>query len=170
VNVELNLEDIVMSNVNIFSKPPFNAFPFNTFIQIIDKLEYLGKNEEQTPYEVSPGTDLCISDTYYSLSFLTYLHSFGKVINPTENNWKLETSGKPQPDKPYRFVLIESATKVLESLKSGFNKIEEIDAQIPELSINEIDAYLRILVLITQRGKVVQHSKGWDASYVLKDW
>jgi hypothetical protein len=159
-----------MSNTNLFSQPPFNAFPFNTFLQIIDKLEYLGKNEEQTPYEVSPGTDLCISDTYYSLSFLTYLHSFGRVIKSDDNTWKLKHTNKAHPDKPYRFTLIECATKVLESLKSGYNTIEEIKAHIPGTTNDEIEFYLEILSLITQQGKVVQQSKGWDASYILKDW
>ena len=159
-----------MSDANLFSQPPFNAFPFNTFLQIIDKLEYLGRNEEQTPYEVSPGTDLCISDTYYSLSFLTYLHSFGKVIKTEENTWELKPSLEPLSDKPYRFTLIESVTKVLESLKSGLKTIEEIEAQISDISHDEIESYLKILSLITQRGKVIQQSKGWDATYILKNW
>lgn len=159
-----------MSDANLFSQPPFNAFPFNTFLQIIDKLEYLGRNEEQTPYEVSPGTDLCISDTYYSLSFLTYLNSFGKVIKTEENTWELKPSLEPLSDKPYRFTLIESVTKVLESLKSGLKTIEEIEAQISDISHDEIESYLIILSLITQRGKVIQQSKGWDATYILKNW
>ncbi len=159
-----------MSDANLFLQQPFNAFPFNTFLQIIDKLEYLGKDEEQTPYEVSPGTDLCISDTYYSLSFLTYLHSFGKVIKSKENTWELLFSEKLHPDKPYRFTLIESAAKVLEVLKNGYKTPDEVKTQLPELSATEIELYLKILELITQRGKVVQQSTGWDASYILKDW
>jgi hypothetical protein len=66
-----------MQSNDYFSKKPFNTFPFQTFLKVVDKLAYL--DDESSPYEVSPGTDLCVSDTYYSLGFLVYLHAFGKV-------------------------------------------------------------------------------------------
>ncbi|MHA2074264.1 MAG: hypothetical protein ACW97X_06575, partial [Candidatus Hodarchaeales archaeon] len=105
-----------MHNHDYFNKEPFNTFPFKTFPQVIDKLEYL--NEESSPYEVSPGTDLCVSDTYYSLGFLVYLHAFGKVTKE-EDRWKLSYTGKLASKKPYRFTLIEDAVKILFSLQEG---------------------------------------------------
>ncbi len=158
-----------MSDLSFFSQAPFSEFPFKTFPQVLDKLEYLGRDEEQTPYEISPGTDLCISDTYYSLGFLTFLHSYGKVISDDEK-WFLEPKGKPETEKPYRFALISDVTLILEELSDGAKSIQELDKKLSDLSVEEITNYLNILKLITLKGKVKQKAKGWDASYVLKDW
>ena len=158
-----------MSDASFFLQAPFSEFPFKTFPQVIDKLEYLGRNEEQTPYEISPGTDLCISDTYYSLGFLTYLHSYGKVLS-NEGKWFLEPKGKPDPEKPYRFALISNAVLILEELFKGAKSDQELNQKLSDLSVEEINTYLSILTLITQKGKVTQEAKGWDASYILKDW
>ncbi len=158
-----------MSNASFFLQPPFSEFPFKTFPQVIDKLEYLGRDEEQTPYEISPGTDLCISDTYYSLGFLTYLHSYGKVVSKN-GEWFLGPKGNPDSDKPYRFALISDAALILEQLFEGSKNVQELDKKLSDLSSEEITTYLSILSLITQKGKVTQEAKGWDASYVLKDW
>ena len=72
-----------MQDKDYFDKEPFSKFPYKTFQQVIDKLGYL--NEESSPYEISPGTDLCVSDTYYSLGFLVYLHAFGQVVKEGDN-------------------------------------------------------------------------------------
>ncbi|MHA1977316.1 MAG: hypothetical protein ACW98F_14225 [Candidatus Hodarchaeales archaeon] len=158
-----------MSEASFFSQPPFSEFPFNTFLQVIDKLEYLGRNEEQTPYEISPGTDLCISDTYYSLGFLTHLHSYGKVFLD-DGKWVLDPKGNPDPEKPYRFALISDAALILDQLFKGIENVQKLDDQLSDLSSDEITNYLRVFVLITQKGQVTQEAKGWDASYILKDW
>jgi hypothetical protein len=158
-----------MSAKSFFTQPPFSEFPFKTFPQVLDKLEYLGRNEEQTPYEISPGTDLCISDTYYSLGFLTYLHAFGKVVEK-DGIWSLESEGTSLPNKPYRYALIESAVEILQVLKNGAKTIEKIHESVSNLSKEEVTNYLRILLLISQKGKVEQREMGWDASYVLLDW
>ncbi|MHA1214332.1 MAG: hypothetical protein ACTSR2_10485 [Candidatus Hodarchaeales archaeon] len=110
---------------------PFNTFPFSDAFRIIDKLEYLG--EESTPYEISPGTGLCLSDTYYTLGFLNFLHSYGKVTKKGEL-WGLDPKYEPVKDKPYRFSLIEDATKILEELKDGKKTISELDKKLPNLS------------------------------------
>ena len=158
-----------MPNNHIFTQSPFNAFPFNTFTQVIDKLEYLGKNEEHSPYEISPGTNLCISDTYYSLGFLTFLHSYGKVIQDN-SNWLLNPRGEKITKKPYRFAALSDATLVLESLSKTPITIQEIQKMNPELTEEIINNYLNLLSLITLRGKVEQRAEGWDATYVLIDW
>ncbi len=158
-----------MSDASFFLQPPFSEFPFNIFPQLIDKLEYLGRDEEQTPYEISPGTDLCISDTYYSLGFLTYLDSYGRVLSDGRK-WFLDPKGKPLPEKPYRFPLISDAILILEELFDGAKSAQDLHEKLSDLSEEEITNYLRILALITQKGKVIQEAKGWDASYVLKDW
>lgn len=156
-----------MQNHIYFNKEPFNAFPFNTFMQVIDKLGYL--NEESSPYEVSPGTDLCVSDTYYSLGFLVYLHAFGKVTKE-EDKWKLSYSSKISFKKPYRFTLIEDALKILISLQDGNNTIEALQTANPEFSTDTITNYLNILLLLSQTGKVKQHATGWDATFSLAKW
>ena len=156
-----------MQNHAYFNKEPFNAFPFNTFMQVIDKLGYL--NEESSPYEVSPNTDLCVSDTYYSLGFLVYLHAFGKVTKE-EDKWKLSYSSKISSKKPYRFTLIEDALKILISLQDGNNTIEALQTANPEFSTDTITNYLNILLLLSQTGKVKQHATGWDATFSLVKW
>ncbi len=158
-----------MENASFFQQPPFSEFPFNTFPQIMDKLEYLGRDEEQTPYEISPGTDLCISDTYYSLGFLTFLCSFGRV-KTNDGKWFLDPKGKPIAEKPYRYALISDAVSILKELLKGAKTIKELDESLSTLSTDDITLYLKILSLITQKGKVIQEAKGWDATYVLKDW
>lgn len=156
-----------MQNHAYFNKEPFNAFPFNTFMQVIDKLGYL--NEESSPYEVSPGTDLCVSDTYYSLGFLVYLHAFGKVTKE-EDKWKLSYSSKISSKKPYRFTLIEDALKILISLQDGNNTIEALQTANPEFNTDTITNYLNVLLLLSQTGKVKQHATGWDATFSLVKW
>jgi hypothetical protein len=149
------------------NEPPFNKFPFNTFYQVIDKIEYLG--EEASPYEVSPGIDLCISDTYYSLGFLNYLHSFGKV-EKRDNMWILNPKGKPLEEKPYRFNLISEAVDILQALSNDQNHVSKIHSSLSDLSEEKILSYLRILSLLCQKGKIEQRSKGWDATYILSRW
>lgn len=151
------------------SKQPLNEFPFTSFPTVIDKLEYLGRNEEQTPYEISPGIDLCLSDTYYSLGFLTYLHAFGRIIEE-EGKWMLKPIGKPLPEKPYRFALIDNATLLLEALTRGSKTVDELCEEIPEIPKDQIINYLKILTIITHKGKIIQKSLGWDASFVLSNW
>jgi hypothetical protein len=163
------LEDQNMSETSFFTSYPLNEFPFPSFPKVIDKLEYLGRNEEHTPYEISPGIDLCISDTYYSLGFLTFLHSFGKVINEGDK-WVLEPKGKPMTDKPYRFTLIENVTMILGVLTKGSKTLEELSEKLPSIPSDQIQDYLKILELISHSGKVKQISKGWDASFMLKSW
>ena len=158
-----------MSESDIFKKSPFNTFPFKSFPQVIDKLEYLGRTEEHSPYEISPGTDLCISDTYYSLGFLNFLHSYGKVVKD-ENKWLLQPKGEKKTEKPYRFVTISDASLILEELYKSPNTIQGIHKAIPEISEDIISNYLYVLALITNKGKVEQRSEGWDATYVLIDW
>lgn len=147
--------------------PPFNAFPYDTFIQVIDKLEYLG--EEVTPYEVSPGTDLCLSDTYYSLSFLAYLHSYGRAVK-NNDEWYLELKGKSLEKKPYRYKLIAEAIEILEVLSETGKSEEEIVKAVPRIETTKIPNYLRILTILGQKGKVEQEKSGWDASFILKEW
>ncbi|MFX0050426.1 MAG: hypothetical protein ACFE8U_03945 [Candidatus Hermodarchaeota archaeon] len=149
------------------NEPPFNKFPFNTFYQVIDKMEYLG--EEASPYEVSPGTDLCISDTYYSLGFLNYLHSFGKV-EKRDNIWILNPKGKPLEEKPYRFSLISEAVDILQALSNDQNNVSKIHSSVSDLSEEKILNYLRILSILCQKGKIEQRSKGWDATFILTRW
>lgn len=149
------------------NEPPFNIFPFNTFYQIIDKMEYLG--EEASPYEVSPGTDLCISDTYYSLGFLNYLHSFGK-IQKRDNIWILDPKGEPLKEKPYRFSLIAEAVDILQALSNEQKEVSEIHSTILRLSEKKILNYLHILSMLSQKGKIEQRSKGWDATFILTRW
>ena len=149
------------------SKPPFNTFPYKHALQIIDKLEYLG--EEASPYEISPGTDLCISDTYYTLGFFNYLHAYGKVVRDGEI-WKLDPKGEPIPEKPYRYVLIEDAVKILNALHSGPKSLEKVADEVQNISKIEIEEYLNVLAALTQKGKVKQISKGWDATFALTDW
>ncbi len=156
-----------MQNHAYFNKEPFNTFPFNSFMQVIDKLGYL--NEESSPYEVSPGTDLCVSDTYYSLGFLIYLHAFGKVIKDGEK-WKLEHKVSIPLKKPYRFTLIENAVNILNSLKEGNATVSEIKNNVINLSLEEISDYLNVLLLLCQKGKVKQHATGWDATFSLIKW
>ncbi|MFX0184317.1 MAG: hypothetical protein ACFE95_14635 [Candidatus Hodarchaeota archaeon] len=149
------------------NEPPFNTFPFKTFYQIIDKMEYLG--EEASPYEVSPGTDLCISDTYYSLGFLNYLHSFGK-IQMRDNIWTLDPKGKPLKEKPYRFSLIAEAVEILQVLSNDKKTVSEIHSTVPSLSEKKILNYLYFLSMLSQKGKIEQRSKGWDATFILTRW
>lgn len=156
-----------MKYSELITQPPFNVFPFKNAPSIIDKLEYLG--EEASPYEVSPGTDLCISDTYYSLGFLTYLHAFGRVVN-REKKWLLDPKGIPLPDKPYRFALIADAVEILKFLQRGPSTVKEISQALENLSEEKVDIYLNILLLLSQKGKVNQISKGWDATFELKGW
>lgn len=153
----------------MFSNSPFNAFPFKSFPQVIDKLEYLGRNEEHSPYEVSPGTDLCMSDTYYSLAFLNYLHSYGRVVK-NGDTWSLQPKGKKNTEKPHRFVTISDATLILDELVKTPHTVQNIHTNLPEISEEKITNYLQILALITQKGKVEQRSEGWDATYILIDW
>ncbi|MCK4848307.1 MAG: hypothetical protein KAT16_04720 [Candidatus Heimdallarchaeota archaeon] len=158
-----------MSNNHIFLESPFNGFPYKTFPQMIDKLEYLGRNEEHSPYEISPSTDLCISDVYYSLGFLTYLHSYGRVIEEVPK-WVLKPKGKKQLKKPHRFATIANSSLILEELSKNPITVQDIHKATPELTEEQISNYLHILSLITQKGKVEQKAEGWDATYVLIDW
>ncbi|MFW9778854.1 MAG: hypothetical protein ACFFE8_08370 [Candidatus Heimdallarchaeota archaeon] len=147
--------------------PPFNGFPFSTFMQVIEKLEYLA--DEVTPYEVSPGTDLCLSDTYYSLSFLAYLHSYGRTIKKN-NKWMLDPIGEPRTKKPYRYKLIEDATEILKKLSTTGKLEDEIAEAVSNIDINIVKVYLDFLSLLGSKGKVVQAKTGWDASFILKEW
>ncbi len=156
-----------MQSNDYFNKKPFNTFPFHTFLQVVDKLAYL--DEESSPYEVSPGTELCVSDTYYSLGFLVYLHAFGKVTKKG-NKWKLSSTEDFSSKKPYRFSLIEDVVKILIALKDGHNDIEALQTTLPELSADTINNYLNILVLLSQTGLVKQHEEGWDATFSLVKW
>ncbi len=156
-----------MANNEFYTSPPFDSFPYNTFLQVIDKMIYLG--EESSPYEVSPGTDLCISDTYYSLGFLTYLHSFGRVIQENER-WILNPKGEKIDKKPYRFKLITEAVSILQVLYEGHSTVKAICNAVKNIEKTKIENYLRILSLISQRGKIEQLSVGWDATFILKDW
>ncbi len=156
-----------MTDNAYFNEEPFNTFPFKTFMQVIDKLAYL--KDVSSPYEVSPGTDLCVSDTYYSLGFLVYLHAFGRVIKD-DNRWKLEYKGKIPLKKPYRFVLIENAVKILSALKDGNETISNIKNSVPDLSEEVISDYLNVLLLLSQRGRIKQHASGWDATFSLIGW
>jgi hypothetical protein len=159
----------MLSDNHIFANSPFNAFPFKSFPQVIDKLEYLGRNEEHSPYEISPGTDLCISDTYYSLGFLTFLHSYGKVIKK-DDKWLLKPKGNKKTDKPYRFATIANASLILDQMSKTPITVQDIFKATPEIAEEQITNYLYILSLITQRGKVEQRAEGWDATYILIDW
>ncbi|MFX1516804.1 MAG: hypothetical protein ACFFC6_10865 [Promethearchaeota archaeon] len=150
-----------------FNNPPFDSFPFKTFLQVVDKMEYL--NEESSPYEISPGTDLCISDTFYSLGFLTYLHSFGRVLNH-KGEWILNPRGKKPAEKPYRFNLISDAAEILEALLNGQKTTSEIKKAVPDLIETMINEYLNVLMLLSQKGKVEQRATGWDATFFLAKW
>ncbi len=156
-----------MASNSYFNRPPFDTFPFKTFLQVLDKMEYLG--EESSPYEVSPGTDLCISDTYYSLGFLTYIHSFGKVVNDGDK-WFLDPRGEAPPEKPYRFKLISDAVEILQALLEGHRTIPEIQTVVSSLSEEAIDDCLNVLLLLSQKAKIVQRAKGWDATFIHTEW
>ncbi len=156
-----------MASNSYFNRPPFDTFPFKTFLQVLDKMEYLG--EESSPYEVSPGTDLCISDTYYSLGFLTYLHSFGRVVKDGDE-WFLDPRGESPPEKPYRFKLISDAAEILQALLDGHRTITEIQTVVSSLSEEAIDDCLNVLLLLSQKTKIVQRSTGWDATFILTEW
>ncbi|MFX0124361.1 MAG: hypothetical protein ACFFAE_12035 [Candidatus Hodarchaeota archaeon] len=156
-----------MITKSYFDNPPFDSFPFKTFMQVVDKMEYL--NEESSPYEISPGTDLCISDTYYSLGFLTYLHTFGRVSNK-EGEWTLNPRGEKPAEKPYRFNLISDAAEILEALLNGHKTPIDIKKSVPDLTEELIDNYLNVLLLLSQKGKIEQRETGWDATYILSDW
>ncbi len=157
---------LFMASNSYFNRPPFYTFPFKTFLQVIDKLEYLG--EESSPYEVSPGTDLCISDTYYSLGFLTYLHSFGRV-DKDGDEWFLNPKGEVPPEKPYRFKLISDAVEILHALLEGHKNVAEIQTVVSSLSEKAIDDYLNVLRLLSQKAKFVQRATGWDATFILTE-
>ena len=150
-----------------FNNPPFDSFPFNTFMQVIDKMEYL--NEESSPYEISPGTDLCISDTYYSLGFLTYLHAFGR-LNNQNGEWILEPRGEKPPEKPYRFNLISDAAEILEALLNGQKTASEIKKAVLDLTETMINGYLNVLLVLSQKGKIEQRATGWDSTFILAKW
>jgi hypothetical protein len=150
-----------------FNNPPFDSFPFKTFLQVVDKMEYL--DEESSPYEISPGTDLCISDTYYSLGFLTYLHSFGRVLN-NNGEWILAPRGEKPTEKPYRFQLISDAAEILEALLNGQKTTSEIKKTVPDLTEEIINGYLNVLMDLSQKGKVEQRATGWDATFILAEW
>ncbi|MFX0205883.1 MAG: hypothetical protein ACFFDT_07830 [Candidatus Hodarchaeota archaeon] len=150
-----------------FNNPPFDSFPFKTFLQVVDKMEYL--NEESSPYEISPGTDLCISDTYYSLGFLTYLHAFGRVLN-NNGEWVLDPKGEKPAEKPYRFSLISDAAEILEALLNGQKTTSEIKKTLPDLTETTINEYLNVLMVLSQKGKVEQRATGWDATFILAEW
>lgn len=152
-----------------FQRPPFDAFPFKNFLQVIDKMEYLGLNEEFSPYEVSPGINLCISDTYYSLRFLVYLHSFGRVIK-NESEWFLDPRGESPKDKPHRYGLISDAVEVLKALLQGNRTLDDIKSSLPSIAEQTVTGYLNVLSLISQKGKIEQRSLGWDATFVLTEW
>ncbi len=156
-----------MVSKTYFHNPPFDGFPFKTFMQVIDKMEYL--NEESSPYEISPGTDLCISDTYYSLGFLTYLHAFGRVNNKN-GEWILNPKGEKPTEKPYRFKLISDAAEILETLVNGHKTTEEIKKAVPDLTKTMINEYLNVLLLLSQKGKIEQRATGWDATFILTEW
>ena len=156
-----------MVSNSYFNHPPFDSFPFKTFIQVVDKMEYL--NEESSPYEVSPGTDLCISDTYYSLGFLTYLHAFGRVSNK-DGEWILNPRGEKPVEKPYRFKLISDAVEILEALLNGHKTTAEIKKVVPNLTEEMINEYLNVLLLLSQKGKIEQRATGWDATFILTEW
>ncbi|MHA2329694.1 MAG: hypothetical protein ACXACR_14350 [Candidatus Hodarchaeales archaeon] len=152
---------------NVMLRPPFDKFPYHHALSIIDKLEYLG--EESSPYEVAPGTDLCTSDTYYTLGFLVYLHAFGKVVSQ-DDKWFLDPKGEPLSEKPYRFTLIADAVKILKVLMKGPQVTSEIDLLFPKLSEQTVNDYFYVLSLLAQKGKVEQQSIGWDATYILSPW
>ena len=156
-----------MSSNSHFNIPPFDSFPFKTFLQVVDKMEYL--NEESSPYEISPGTDLCISDTYYSLGFLTYLHAFGRVRN-NEGEWILDPRGEKPADKPHRFSLISDAAGILGALLNGQKTTSEIKKTVPDLTETMINEYLNVLMVLSQKGKVEQRATGWDATFILAEW
>ncbi len=154
---------------SLFRGSPFETFPYKTFLQVIDKMEYLG--EEASPYEVSPGTDLCLSDTYYSLGFLSYLHSFGKVCYAeNDDKWSLNPKSEVIEQKPYRFGLISEAVDLLNVLREGDKTIEELKTHFPDMQEKKIETYLKILNLLSQKGKIVQKSKGWDSTFILTKW
>lgn len=156
-----------MVSKSYFHHPPFDKFPFNTFMQVIDKMEYL--NEESSPYEISPGTDLCISDTYYSLGFLTHLYCFGRVSSK-DGEWILNPRGEKPTEKPHRFQLISDAVKILEALLNGHKTTTEIKKAVPDLTEEMINDYLNVLLLLSQKGKIKQLSTGWDATFILTEW
>ncbi|MHA2247485.1 MAG: hypothetical protein ACXADY_21230 [Candidatus Hodarchaeales archaeon] len=156
-----------MVSNSYFNHPPFDSFPFKTFTQVVDKMEYL--NEESSPYEISPGTDLCISDTNYSLGFLTYLHTFGRVNNK-DGEWILNPRGKMPTKKPHRFKLISDAADILEALLNGHKTTAEIIKAAPDLTEKMINAYLYFLQTLSQKGKIEQRSTGWDSTFILTKW
>ena len=156
-----------MKSDNVMLHPPFDKFPYQHALSIIDKLEYLG--EEASPYEVAPGTDLCTSDTYYTLGFLAFLHAFGKVVSQ-DDKWFLDPKGEPLSEKPYRFTLIADAVEILQVLMKEPQFPSEIDLLLPELSEQTVNDYLYIFSLLAQKGKVEQLSTGWDATYILTPW
>ncbi|MFW9903536.1 MAG: hypothetical protein ACFFFH_04325 [Candidatus Thorarchaeota archaeon] len=156
-----------MVSDSYFNNSPFDSFPFSTFLKVVNKMEYL--NEESSPYEISPGTDLCISDTYYSLGFLTYLHAFGRVNNQ-DGDWILDPRGKKPTEKPYRFSLISDAAEILEALLNGRKNTSEIKKVVPDLTETLIKQYLDFLLLLSQKGKIEQRAPGWDATYILAEW
>lgn len=156
-----------MVSNSYFNRPPFDSFPFKTFMNVVDKMEYL--NEESSPYEVSPGTDLCISDTYYSLGFLIYLHAFGRVNNE-DSEWVLNPRGEIPVEKPYRFKLISDAVEILEALLNGHKTTTEIKCVVPNLTEEMIREYLNVLLLLSQKGKIEQRATGWDSTFILTEW
>jgi len=148
-------------------KDPYNTYPFKTFHQVIDRIEYL--EDVVSPFEVSPGTDLCVVDTMYSLDFLTYLHSFGKMIKK-ENKWFLSPKSKKASKKPYRDNLIKDAAEILESINRGNHNEEEIQKDIDKIAPELVSLYLQRLPSIFIKGKVLKKSEGWDTTYALEEW
>lgn len=148
-------------------KDPYNTYPFKTFHQVIDRIEYL--EDVVSPFEVSPGTDLCVVDTMYSLDFLTYLHSFGKLIKK-DDKWFLNPKLKKSSKKPYRDNLIQDAVDILESISKSNHLEDEIKKNLDKIDPELVSLYLQRLPSIYVKGKVIKKSEGWDTTYALEKW
>ena len=133
-------------------------------ISIINKLSTSEKSV--TLYDIQSVSRACVPDTMEATDMLSYLTSFGKVIE-TPEGW-IRVDEKKSPKEPRRYYYIKEIVLVVKSISNDEPLTPHQLADKVGLQVAEVAQYLQFLKEITSVGQVIVDTNGYPYNYHLE--
>ncbi|MHA2225444.1 MAG: hypothetical protein ACXAC8_09590 [Candidatus Hodarchaeales archaeon] len=142
-------------------------YPFKWMHGIINVFK---QGETYSPYHISRTIGSCFADAREVTRMVHYLTLHGKITT-NGNEWKiLHSSGKSDlPSPNFRYNFINPLVKIIETLSSEFQSVEELAKKTSE-EIEDLREKLLFLETITSRGHLQLIKSNFPQKWGIKYW
>ena len=143
-------------------------YPFKWMSRVVKTFE--GIDKSLSSFQIARAIGSCSPDASEVLKMMTYLTSFGKVVE-SDGNWYLIHS----PEEPINIVTgfrtnyLKGLDQLIESLSNDLLPIEEL-TNINGRDPAEVQKELEFLSQITKSGQVILERKRFPQKFAFKAW